>query len=55
MTAEQSLTVLDMMCYEDQYMPENYHYANHTDVEQVGLVLLANKTRYIQIIQRRNN
>ena len=45
MTEEQSITVLDMMCYDDSYMEENYHYANHSDVEQVGLVLLANKTR----------
>ena len=49
MTPEQSLTVLNMMCYEDAYMEGNYHFANHTDVDQVGLVLLANKTRQVII------
>ena len=44
LSPEQSLTVLNMMCYDDAYMDGHYHYANHTDIEQVGLVLLANKT-----------
>ena len=45
MTPEQSLRVLEMMCWEDQYLPKNYKYYNHTDVEKVGLVLIASKTR----------
>ena len=36
LTAEQSLTILDVICYDDAY---------HTDTEKVGLVLIANKTR----------
>mgnify|MGYP001291589363 CR=1 FL=1 len=45
MTPEQSLRVLEMMCWEDQYLPSNYKFANHTDVENIGLVLIASKTR----------
>ena len=45
LTPEQSLTILDMICYDDAYLEGNYHYANHTDTEKVGLVLIANKTR----------
>ena len=45
MTPEQSLTVLEMMCWEDQYLMQNYKFYNHTDVEKIGLVLIASKTR----------
>ena len=45
MTPEQSLTVLDMMCWEDSFLPQNYKYYNHTDIEKVGLVVIATKTR----------
>ena len=47
MTPEQSLVVLEMACYEDQFLDGNFHYSNHTDVEKIGLVLIANKTRYL--------
>ena len=46
MTPEQSLVVLEMACYDDQFIDGNFHYSNHTDVEKIGLVLIANKTRY---------
>ena len=47
MTPEQSLVVLEMACYDDQFIDANFHYSNHTDVEKIGLVLIANKTRYL--------
>ena len=53
MTPEQSLTVLEMMCWEDQYLMQNYKFYNHTDVEKIGLVLIASKTRcdFFQLAQ----
>ena len=45
LSAQQSLTVLDMMCYDDSYEEGAYHYANHTDKAKIGLLVLANKTR----------
>ena len=45
MTPEQALTVLDLACYADQFLDGAYHFSNHTDVDGVGLVLFANKTR----------
>ena len=47
MTPEQSLVVLEMACYDDQFLDGNFHYSNHTDVEKIGLVLIANKTRFL--------
>ena len=46
MTPDQSLVVLEMACYDDQFIDGNFHYSNHTDVDKIGLVLIANKTRY---------
>ena len=48
MTPEQSLVVLEMACYDDQFLDEAYHFSNHTDVDGVGLVLIANKTRWVE-------
>ena len=50
MTPEQSLVVLEMACYDDQFIDANFHYSNHTDVEKIGLVLIANKTRYFSVL-----
>ena len=47
MTAAQSQVVLDLACYADQFLPGNYHYSNHTDIDGIGLVLIANKTRLV--------
>ena len=52
MTPEQSLVVLEMACYDDQFIDANFHYSNHTDVEKIGLVLIANKTRYLFVCLR---
>lgn len=49
MTPEQSQVVLEMACYDDQFIDGNYHYSNHTDVEKIGLVLIANKTRCLLV------
>ena len=50
MTPEQSLVVLELACYDDQFLDEAYHFSNHTDVDGVGLVLIANKTRWVENI-----